>query len=47
MSQHTYDIDPDGDIILTLHDPNSPFAVWEQDISLAVEPAIGMSLFKH
>ncbi|KAJ1337313.1 BTB/POZ domain-containing protein [Microdochium nivale] len=29
MDSQLYEIDPDGDVILTLHNPNAPFAVWQ------------------
>ncbi|KAI1847290.1 hypothetical protein JX265_013989 [Neoarthrinium moseri] len=31
MENQTYDIAPDGDVILTLDKPNAPFAVWTED----------------
>ncbi|KAI1204775.1 uncharacterized protein F4807DRAFT_316855 [Annulohypoxylon truncatum] len=33
-----YEIDPDGDVLLTLHNPNAPFAVWVPETEPEPEP---------
>ncbi|KAH7024558.1 uncharacterized protein B0I36DRAFT_424466 [Microdochium trichocladiopsis] len=38
MADHTYEIDPDGDVVLTLRNPNAPFAV------CPVEPEVERAL---
>ncbi|KXH37002.1 hypothetical protein CSIM01_00066 [Colletotrichum simmondsii] len=39
MSEETFQIDPNGDVILVLRNPNAPFAVWDTSLCSGEESA--------
>jgi hypothetical protein len=38
MEEGTHIIDPEGEVIIIVHNPNAPFAVWNDECTQVEEP---------
>lgn len=47
MEEETYIIDPDGEVIIIVRNPNAPFAVWKDESAQAEKPAASGESLKY